>query len=70
MIAKEKNIFQAIDLKVRKEVDEATAFAKSDAELGVSHLWTDVYSNNLEPKLRGTIAYDIDHIQERKGVNH
>lgn len=61
---------KAIDLKVRKEVDEATAFAKSDAELGVSHLWTDVYSNNLEPKLRGTIAYDIDHIQERKGVNH
>jgi len=55
---------------VRKEVDEATAFAKSDAELAVSHLWTDVYSNNLEPKLRGTIAYDIDHIQERKGVNH
>ncbi|XP_016976797.1 pyruvate dehydrogenase E1 component subunit alpha, mitochondrial isoform X2 [Drosophila rhopaloa] len=61
---------KAIDLKVRKEVDEATAFAKSDSELGVSHLWTDVYSNNLEPKLRGIIAYDIDHIQERKGVNH
>ncbi|EDW82114.2 uncharacterized protein Dwil_GK25306 [Drosophila willistoni] len=61
---------KAIDLKVRKEIDEATAFAKSDAELAVSHLWTDVYSNNLEPKLRGPISYNLDHIQERKGVNH
>lgn len=51
-------------------MDEATAQAKGGAELGLSHLWTDVYSNNLEPKLRGTNAYDIDHIQERKGVNH
>ncbi|KAH8385186.1 hypothetical protein KR200_011861 [Drosophila serrata] len=61
---------KAIDLKVRKEIDEATAFAKTDAELGVSHLWTDVYSNCLESKLRGTISYNLDHIQERKGVNH
>ncbi|TDG41481.1 hypothetical protein AWZ03_012098 [Drosophila navojoa] len=61
---------KAIDLKVRKEVDEATAQAKNGTELPVSHLWTDVYSNNLEPKLRGTNGYDIDHIQERKGVNH
>ncbi|XP_022215010.1 pyruvate dehydrogenase E1 component subunit alpha, mitochondrial [Drosophila obscura] len=61
---------KAIDLKVRKEIDEATAFAKSDAELAVSHLWTDVSSNNLEPKLRGTNGFNLDHIQERKGVNH
>jgi len=57
-------------MKVRKEVDEATALAKSDTELPVSHLWTDVYSKNLERKIRGTIEYDIDHVQERKGVNH
>lgn len=55
---------------MRKEIDEATAFAKSDAELGVSHLWTDVSSNCLESKIRGTISYNLDHIQERKGVNH
>ncbi|XP_051864441.1 pyruvate dehydrogenase E1 component subunit alpha, mitochondrial isoform X2 [Drosophila albomicans] len=61
---------KAIDMKVRKEVDEATAIAKTDTELPLPHLWTDVYSNNLERKIRGTIAYDIDHIQERKGVNH
>ncbi|KRF82194.1 uncharacterized protein Dvir_GJ18942, isoform B [Drosophila virilis] len=61
---------KAIDLKVRKEVDEATALAKGGTELALSHLWTDVYSNCLEPKLRGTNGYNIDHIQERKGVNH
>lgn len=61
---------KAIDAKVRKEVDEATALAKSDTELPLPGLWTDVYSNCLEPKIRGTVNFDIQHVSERKGVNH
>lgn len=55
---------------MRKEVDEATAQAKADAELPLQGLWTDVYSDCLEPKIRGAVDYDIDHIQENKGINH
>ncbi|XP_017469682.1 PREDICTED: probable pyruvate dehydrogenase E1 component subunit alpha, mitochondrial isoform X2 [Rhagoletis zephyria] len=59
-----------IDTRVRKEIDEATQIAKNDKELPPPALWTDVYSNNLEPKLRGLTGYDITHISQRKGVNH
>uniref|UniRef100_A0A1A9UU78 Pyruvate dehydrogenase E1 component subunit alpha n=1 Tax=Glossina austeni TaxID=7395 RepID=A0A1A9UU78_GLOAU len=61
---------KVIDNKVRKEVDEATVQAKADAELPLQGLWTDVYSDCFEPKIRGAIDYDIDHIQQNKGVNH
>ncbi|XP_039959539.1 pyruvate dehydrogenase E1 component subunit alpha, mitochondrial-like [Bactrocera neohumeralis] len=59
-----------IDTKVRKEIDEATQVAKNDKELPVTGLWTDVYSSNLEPKIRGLSSYNIAHISQRKGVNH
>jgi pyruvate dehydrogenase E1 component alpha subunit len=59
-----------IDSKVRKEVDEATAIAKSDAELGPQHLYTDVYSQCLEPMIRDINGYTIKHISEHKGRNH
>lgn len=55
---------------MRKEIDEATQVAKNDKELPVTGLWTDVYSNNLEPKIRGITSYNIAHISQRKGVNH
>lgn len=61
---------KAIDTKVRKEIDEATAAAKADAELPPSGLWTDVYSNCLEPKIRGPVEFNLKHVQENKGVNH
>lgn len=61
---------KAIDSRVRKEIDEATALAKADKELPLTGLWTDVYSQNLEENIRGTIAYNIKHIQENKGCNH
>lgn len=43
-----------IDAEVKKEVDEATAFAKSDAEIGLPELSTDVYSKNLDGDIRGS----------------
>ena len=61
---------KAIDSKVRKEIDEATAFAKGDKELPDSGLWTDVYSKNCEEKIRGCTEFNINHIQQRKGCNH
>nr|XP_036232755.1 pyruvate dehydrogenase E1 component subunit alpha type I, mitochondrial-like [Bactrocera oleae] len=59
-----------IDTRVRKEIDEATQVAKNDKELPVTGLWTDVYSNNLEPKIRSITSYNIEHISQCKGVNH
>jgi len=61
---------KAIDTAVRKEVDDATIKAKADKEIPLEELWTDVYSNNLEPKIRGTTGYTLTHRQMQKGVNH
>ncbi|XP_037936062.1 pyruvate dehydrogenase E1 component subunit alpha, mitochondrial-like isoform X2 [Teleopsis dalmanni] len=61
---------KAIDTKVRQEVEEANSIARGDKELPVSGLWTDVYSQNLEPKIRGTTSYNIDHIHQNKGINN
>lgn len=44
---------QEIDAQVRKEVDEATKQAKSEAEIDVEELSADIYKNNLEPYIRG-----------------
>lgn len=60
---------KAIDTKVRKEVDEATNIAKSDKEIPLEELWTDVYASNLEPKIRNVQGYTINHIARSKGIN-
>ncbi|XP_055847131.1 pyruvate dehydrogenase E1 component subunit alpha, mitochondrial-like [Episyrphus balteatus] len=59
-----------IDSKVRKEVDAATAAAKADKEIPLEELWTDVYSKNLEPKIRDIIGYTLQHkVLGKGGVN-
>lgn len=63
------SVLQEIDTKVRKEIDEATATAKSDKEIPMEELWTDVYSKNLEPKIRGILAFDIQHRKLNVGAN-
>lgn len=42
-----------IDVKVRKEVDDAVKSAKADPELPLEELAADVYYKNLEPEIRG-----------------
>ncbi|XP_041969874.1 probable pyruvate dehydrogenase E1 component subunit alpha, mitochondrial [Aricia agestis] len=42
-----------IDAKVRKEVDEATKQAKTEAEVPVEELSGDIYYKSLEPLIRG-----------------
>lgn len=59
-----------IDNKVRKEVDTATAAAKADKEIPLEELWTDVYSKNLEPKIRDIIGFNLQHkVLGKGGVN-
>lgn len=61
---------QEIDSKVRKEVDAATAAAKADKEIPLEELWTDVYSKNLEPKIRDVIGFSLQHkVLGKGGVN-
>lgn len=47
-----------IDSKIKAEVDAATKAAKSDKEIGLSELFTDVYGANIEPLIRGIRVTD------------
>ncbi|KAL5277938.1 PDHA1.2 family protein [Megaselia abdita] len=60
---------KAIDVKAKKETDEAAAKAKADVEIPLEELYTDVYSNCKEPKLRDCLGYNIQHRVLNKGVN-
>lgn len=53
-----------IEVEARVEVDEAQAQAKSDAEIGLEELYTDVYVQPLQPTIRGTTA-DSQHPHKR-----
>ncbi|EAT34118.1 AAEL013613-PA [Aedes aegypti] len=59
-----------IDADIKKEVDEATAAAKADTEIGLPELSTDVYSNNLEGYIRGANPSSwLKHSTLNKAVN-
>lgn len=59
-----------IDVEVKKEVDVATAAAKSDVEIGVPELTCDIYSQNQEGDVRGATAdKKLKHITLNKAVN-
>lgn len=45
-----------IETDCRKEVDEAAAQAKTDSEIGVNELYTDVYVEPLQQTIRGTTS--------------
>lgn len=60
---------KAIDVKAKKETDEAAAKAKADVEIGPEELYTDVYSTCLEPKLRDPLGYNEKHRVLNKGCN-
>ena len=53
-----------IEKDARVEVDEATAQAKSDSEIGVDELYADVYVEPLVPTIRGT-TFDSQHPHKR-----
>ncbi|EDW01865.1 probable pyruvate dehydrogenase E1 component subunit alpha, mitochondrial [Drosophila grimshawi] len=50
-----------IDAEVRAEVAEVVKKVLADREVGLDELATDVYSKNVEPKIRGISGYTLDH---------
>lgn len=49
-----------LDDQIKTEVDAATKLSKSDKEIAVTELYTDVYSHNIDPMIRG-LTHDQLH---------
>jgi pyruvate dehydrogenase E1 component alpha subunit len=61
---------KTIEAEVKKEVDAATAAAKSDTEIGLPELTCDIYCKNQEGDVRGTTTDKmLKHISLNKAVN-
>ncbi|XP_064555668.1 pyruvate dehydrogenase E1 component subunit alpha, mitochondrial [Drosophila montana] len=50
-----------IDAAVRKEIDGVSKKVLADREVGLEELVADIYSKNMEPKIRGVSGYTLDH---------
>lgn len=61
---------QKFDGEIKATVDAAVKIAKSECEVGPEELTGDIYCNNLEPYIRGTIPWDKHkHIRIGAAVN-
>lgn len=59
-----------VDDEAKKAIDAATKFCKADKEIAVSELFTDVYSKNIDPLIRGITADQWHkHTTLNKAVN-
>lgn len=59
-----------LDGEIKKTVDAATKFAKADKEISVDELYTDVYSKNLVPLIRGLLPDQLHkHTSLNRAVN-
>jgi len=59
-----------LDGEIKAEVDAATKLAKSDPEIGIDELTADIYVENLEGKIRGTLPWQLlDHKRIGPAVN-
>lgn len=59
-----------IDDEIKKSVDAATKYSKTDKEIALDELYTDVYSKPLEPKIRGLLPDQLHpHKTLKKAVN-
>lgn len=59
-----------IDTEVKKMVDAAHNFAKTDGEIGLPELTCDVYASNLDGDIRGVHPQQhLKHISLNKAVN-
>lgn len=51
-------------------MDDATKKAKADKEIPLEELWTDVYSNNVEPTIRNKLPWNpLTHKRLGPAVN-
>lgn len=55
-----------IDDEIKKTVDAATKISRSDKEISVDELYTDVYSKNLVPLIRGILP---DQLHKHTSLN-
>jgi len=61
---------QAMEKKIRSDVDADVKKAKSDTEIDGSELYNDVYENNLHGKLRGLLPWELhEHKKTQKAIN-
>lgn len=61
---------KAIDAEIKKEIDEAVKSSRGDPELPNEHLYADIYSNNLEPSIRGITPFTTHkHLSVEKPNN-
>lgn len=59
-----------MDNNIKKRVDAATKLSKSDKEIGLSELFTDIYANPIENVVRGLTASDLHkHATLNKAIN-
>ncbi|XP_058821092.1 pyruvate dehydrogenase E1 component subunit alpha, mitochondrial-like [Topomyia yanbarensis] len=59
-----------IDNEIKKEVDDATKFAKADSEIALPELSTDVYAKNMEGNIRGATPNSwLKHSSLNRAVN-
>lgn len=49
---------QNLENKIRASVDEVVKKAKSDKEVGLEELVTDIYADNKESVIRGTTPWE------------
>ena len=56
-------VFQALELRIKGEVDEATKKARSDKEIGLHELTADIYAN---PKF----SEDVRNILPNQPLKH
>lgn len=59
-----------MDGEIKSEVDAAVKIAKAEAEVGMDELAGDIYVNNLEGKIRGTLPWQmLEHKRIGPAVN-
>ena len=59
-----------METDIRKEVDDAVKIAKSDKEIPVEELTTDIYAHNLEKEIRNTTPFQpLKHSNLGPAVN-
>ena len=61
---------KAMEQEIRKSVDADVKKAKSDPEIELKELYYDIYENNLQGKIRGTVPWENhEHKKTQKALN-
>lgn len=59
-----------LDDAIKAEVDAAVKYCKADKEIPISELYTDIYSKNIDPYIRGlTPDQQHKHTSLNRAVN-